>query len=89
MPSVKRIYIYKDSHLPEIGWLQACFKCEAITGRYFLFQSFTKKDTLYEFYIHTCGPCTKSFKKNPQNYIQFSDICNEYIKDYYDYLFTS
>ena len=50
MPSVKRIYIYKDSHLPEIGWLQACFKCEAITGKYFLFQSFTKKETLYEFY---------------------------------------
>ena len=44
MPKVKRIYIYRDSHLPEIGWLQSCFKCETITGRYFLFHTFRYKE---------------------------------------------
>lgn len=89
MPKVKRIYIYRDSHLPEIGWLQSCFKCEAITGRYFLFHTFRYKETLYEFYVHTCGTCTRCFKKNPQDYIKFSNTCNKYIKTNYHYLFTS
>ena len=61
MPKIKRIYLYRDSHLPEEGWLQSCFKCKEITGKYFLFQTFHKEDDLYEFYIHICSKCKKKF----------------------------
>lgn len=88
MSKVKKIYIYKDSHLPENGWLQACFHCDTITSRHFLFQTFTDKKVLYEFHIHTCGSCTRTFKKNPTGYIIFSNTCNSYIKRNYDYLFA-
>ena len=60
MPKIKRIYIYRESHLPEEGWLQACFRCKEITGKYFLFQTFHKDDDLYEFYIHACSKCKKN-----------------------------
>ena len=49
MPKIKRIYIYRESHLPEEGWLQACFRCKEITGKYFLFKTFHKDNDLYEF----------------------------------------
>ena len=61
MPKIKRIYIYRESHLPEEGWLQACFRCKEITGKYFLFQTFHKDNDLYEFYIHACSKCKKKF----------------------------
>ncbi len=89
MPKIKRIYIYRDSHLPERGWLQACFRCKEITGKYFLFQTFHKNNDLYEFYIHTCGKCKKKFNNSPLLYVHFSDECNEYIRRKFKYLFPS
>mgnify|MGYP005735696383 FL=1 len=89
MPRIKRIYIYRDSHLPEEGWLQACFRCNEITGKYFLFQTFHKDGDLYEFYIHTCSKCKNRFNESPLLYMNFSDKCNEYIKDNFHYLFSS
>ena len=89
MPRIKRIYIYRDSHLPEEGWLQACFRCREITGKYFLFQTFHKGDSLYEFYIHTCSKCKRTFDEQPLVFVNFSDQCNDYIHDHFDYLFPS
>ena len=89
MPKVKRIYLYKDSHLPEAGWLQSCLRCSEITGKCFLFQTFNKKDKLYEFYIHTCAKCKKKFTNSSSLYISFSDKCHEHIRYNFDYLFSS
>jgi hypothetical protein len=86
MPKIKRIYLYRDSHLPEEGWLQSCFKCKEITGKYFLFQTFHKEDDLYEFYIHICSKCKKKFDNSPLLYVNFSDKCNEYIRDHFNHL---
>ena len=86
MPQIKRIYLYRDSHLPEEGWLQSCFKCKEITGKYFLFQTFHKEDNLYEFYIHICSKCKKKFDNSPLLYVNFSDKCNEYIRDNFNHL---
>lgn len=89
MPQIKRIYLYRDSHLPEEGWLQSCFKCKEITGKYFLFQTFHKEDDLYEFYIHICSKCKKKFDNSALLYVNFSDKCNEYIRDNFNYLMPS
>jgi hypothetical protein len=86
MPKIKRIYLYRDSHLPEEGWLQSCFKCKEITGKYFLFQTFHKEDDLYEFYIHICSKCKKKFDNSALLYVNFSDKCNEYIRDNFNHL---
>jgi len=88
MPRIKKIYIYKDSHLPENGWLHACFRCKTITAKHFLFQTFNKNNILYEFYVSTCPLCSRKFKKDPLIYIHFSEACNKYITYYYDDLFT-
>ena len=89
MPKIKRIYLYRDSHLPEEGWLQSCFKCKEITGKYFLFQTFHKEDNLYEFYIHICSKCKKKFDNSALLYVNFSDKCNEYIRDHFNHLMSS
>ena len=89
MPQIKRIYLYRDSHLPEEGWLQSCFKCKEITGKYFLFQTFHKEDDLYEFYIHICSKCKKKFDNSALLYVIFSDKCNEYIRDHFNHLMPS
>lgn len=89
MPQIKRIYLYRDSHLPEEGWLQSCFKCKEITGKYFLFQTFHKEDDLYEFYIHICSKCKKKFDNSALLYVNFSDKCNEYIRDHFNHLMPS
>ena len=54
MPTIKRIYIYNDSHLPEEGWIQACFTCNELTSKTILFKTFNKDNTLYEFIVYTC-----------------------------------
>ena len=33
MSEVKEIDIFKKSHLPKEGWLQACFNCYTITSK--------------------------------------------------------
>ena len=87
MPTLKRIYIYRESHLPENGWLQACFRCKAITGKYILFETFHHNEYLYEFYIHTCSRCKRKFDDSPLLFVNFSDECNDYIRDHFDHLF--
>ena len=53
MPTLKRIYIYRESHLPENGWLQACFRCKAITGNIFYLKPFIIMITYMNFiYIY-------------------------------------
>ena len=89
MPKIKKIYIYNDSHLPEDGWIQACFNCNTLTCQNILLQTFYKKENLYEFYIHTCGRCKKEFKSDDEKYIKFNDVSHAYIKENFNHLFTS
>jgi hypothetical protein len=87
MPTLKRIYIYRESHLPENGWLQACFRCKSITGKYILFETFYHNNYLYEFYIHICGHCNQHFERNKTSYLTFASDCSTYIRDNYPQLF--
>jgi hypothetical protein len=89
MSKVKRIYLHKDSHLPEAGWLQSCFRCSSITGKCFLLQTFNKGGNLYEFYIYICARCKKKLTKSPSLFIEFSDEYSEHIRTNFGYLFSS
>ena len=57
----KVIYLYKETHLPEGGWLQGCFICNTITSNTEDFKPvIEEKKTRY--IVHICPPCLK--KKN-------------------------
>ena len=88
MPLIKKVYIYQDSHLPDYGWFQGCFRCKTITAKYILFKTFNKNKKLYEFYIYTCPNCSRLLKNNSLMTIHFNDCCDEYLNINYDYLFA-
>ena len=88
MPIIKRIYLYNDSHLPEDGWIQACFNCSVLTSKTVLFKTIYKDKKLYEFYSHTCADCQKKFNYFTEDWLEFNDSCNSYIKSNFKELFS-
>ena len=89
MPTIKRIYIYNDSHLPEDGWIQSCFNCNELTSKTILFKTFNKRETLYEFKVSVCSKCKRKFNNLSNDWLKFNDSCNDYINQHFEYLFTS
>ena len=91
---LKKIYIYRESHLPEKGWLQSCYHCCGITVHYKLIKIIKLKDHIYnhwEFNVFLCKKCQKFLyeKKNILECIKFNKKCNDYIKYNYPFLFSS
>ena len=43
MPTIRKVYLYEETHLPQKGWMQGCMVCGIITSRLLLFD--TKYDT--------------------------------------------
>lgn len=89
---IKQIYIYRESRLPEEGWLQSCFECYQFTSKTILFKTYkTKKIYLkiyWEFYVHVCKNCSNQLK-NDESYCDFSNKYNNYINKHYPELPTS
>ena len=100
---VKIIYIYRESHLPYNGWLQSCFNCYRITSKLITFKTIHNKGYLkknfrynysyWEFKVFLCGNCRRKLENkknccNIKDYTKFNSICNRYIKNHYNYLFT-
>ena len=72
----KTIYeIYKNSHLPENGWLQACINCDTITS--FRLELFNKNNIIY--YTYYCKNCAYSINNNSC----FKNIKNKCFKNLY------
>ena len=82
--SKKIIEIYRDSHLPAKGWIQACFNCYTLTSKTFLYKYVKKKEKIYEFHIYNCNDCKKKMGKNMLFFLDFSKDCNKYIKYNYN-----
>jgi len=80
----KSIDIYRDSHLPSKGWIQACFNCYTLTSKTFLYKYIKSGERIYEFNIYNCNDCRKKMQKNRLFFLNFSNECNEYIKYNYD-----
>ena len=60
---IKKIYLYKNTHLPKDGWLQGCFNCQQITSKVYFYRKLTRKENIYEFYFFKCNSCGREFKK--------------------------
>ena len=89
---IKQIYIYRDSHLPDEGWLQSCFECYQITSKLILFKTYKTKqknvNIYWEIYIHMCNPCNDCIQ-NEENQKEFLNNYNKYINKYFPELPTS
>ena len=88
---VKQIYIYRDSHLPEEGWLQSCFECYQITSKTILFKTYktNKKNIEYywEIYIHLCNKCKNCLMENLND--DFLEKYDNYICEHFPELSSS
>lgn len=75
----RRIYIYKESHLPSEGWLQGCFGCLCITGDC---QVFTHQDN-QEYVVYLCGRCVDLIKEDEKLRELYDRKVREYIATHF------
>ena len=81
MPHYKKIYIYRESRLPEDGWLQPCFYCYAITSGLLRLKTKIIFRNLYEIEVYLCHRCKITLNKNDVLYNTFIKKCNNYINN--------
>ncbi len=83
MKTIKNVYLYRDSHLPEQGWLQSCFRCYSITSKLYSFKTIENKKKIYQFKIYLCCPCQRKINDNEDELLKFSNRVNKYINGNY------
>ena len=78
----RRMYIYKESHLPKEGWLQGCFICYRITGNCEVFSKYYNYDNLilFEFVVYLCNRCKNKVLKDQEIKTEYEKHVKEYIK---------
>tara|TARA_B100000902_G_C27111479_1_gene813810 strand:- start:506 stop:757 length:252 start_codon:yes stop_codon:yes gene_type:complete len=83
MKIIKNVYLYRDSHLPEQGWLQSCFRCYSITSKLYSFKTIENKKKIYQFKIYMCPSCQKKINNDEDEFNKFSNRANKYIDGNY------
>ena len=82
MPKCKKIYLYRDSHLPEEGWLQSCFYCYTFTSNTIDYTYIKRNNILYECNVHLCPQCEELLHR--PDYIKereiFESKCSKYLR---------
>ena len=80
MKTFRRMYIYKESHLPAEGWLQGCFVCYAITGQCDVFSKKSSHRVVTEHVVYLCPHCKKMVERNEELKKEYEMKVNEYIE---------
>ena len=80
MKHFRRIYIYKDTKMPENGWLQGCFICYQITGRLLTFDTKETSKNITEYVVFVCPECKKQLNQKEELKNDYNEKCNEYIQ---------
>lgn len=84
MKKITTIDICRKSHLPEKGWLQACFNCYSITGKTLEYSTIRKFNNIFNVNVYLCPSCKRKFQNNIFEYHVFTIECNNYIKRNYN-----
>ncbi len=79
MKHFRRIYIYKDTKMPECGWLQGCFICYQITGRLIVYNTVERGNIITEYDVFVCPLCKKNIQEKESLKIEYNNKCQEYI----------
>lgn len=82
MPYYKKIFIYRDSRLPEEGWIQSCFHCYTYTSNTIDYTVIRRRKTIYECDVYLCPTCEELLEKieNLDKKQKFKLKCDSYIK---------
>ena len=83
MNNFKRMYIYKETHLPKEGWLQGCFLCHIITGNCEIFSRYYNYENkkLIEFVVYLCHRCKNLILKDKEIKKEYDTYVHKYIKN--------
>ena len=79
MKHFRRIYIYKDTKMPEQGWLQGCFICYQITGRLLVYNTKETSRNITEYAVFVCPDCKKKLNTDNKLHEEYKFKCQEYI----------
>ena len=79
MKHFRRIYIYKETSMPEEGWLKGCFICYQITGRLLTYDTKETSKSVTEYVVFVCPHCKKELTKKPQLKEEYNEKCRQYI----------
>lgn len=82
MKIIKHIYIFKDTHLPERGWLQGCYVCSQITSRNITFKSIELEKKTNKFIVYLCPSCRCDLEKDDEQNLWFINKCNRFTRNY-------
>jgi hypothetical protein len=82
MKILKNVYLFHETHLPEEGWFQGCYKCEMITSKTICYKNIHVYDKTIKFVVYICNKCTKLFKNDTEKNFIFSSKCNNFISEY-------
>ena len=84
MHKFRRMYIYKETHLPTEGWLQGCFVCYSITGNCEVFNKSETVSHITERVVFLCTRCCRiiagddtlknNYEEKVRGYIQRATI---------------
>jgi hypothetical protein len=82
MPTLRKVYLYEETHLPQKGWLQGCMICGVITSHLLLFKTKfdEKKEMKYEIYTYICPNCKKNLK-NKEALNKYTITSNKMLND--------
>ncbi len=82
MPTLRKVYLYEETHLPQKGWLQGCMICGVITSHLLLFKTKfdEKKEMKYEIYTYICPKCKKNLK-NKEALNNYTITSNKMLND--------
>ena len=82
MPTIRKVYLYEETHLPQKGWLQGCMICGVITSNLLLFKTKfdEKKEMKYEIYTYICPSCKKTLK-NKEALKHYTETSNKMLND--------
>lgn len=78
----KQISLYRKSHLPKNGWIQACFLCYNYTSDTVCVKEKEYAKYILEFNTYVCESCQYGILPPKEFNIELTNMINEYINDY-------
>ena len=78
----KEISLYRKSHLPKEGWIQACFLCYTYTSDTLFVKEKEYPKYILEFTVYVCDSCQHGILPPKEFDIELSNMVDEYIDDY-------
>jgi hypothetical protein len=78
----KEISLYRKSHLPKDGWIQACFLCYTYTSDTLFVKKKEYPKYILEFNVFVCDSCQHGILPPKDFNIELSNMVDEYIDDY-------